>query len=407
MKDQAIPSTEHLEERLLDLYVLKAPEVDERRSEIAAHLEQCVACAKRYQVMSEYYAQVEVLQKVEAESIFPALQASSRLVRPPFAGDRGPLRPAKYAVVQIVVSSFKTYPIRWSAALAVILTALILLVPRLGTSDRNPAYVRAKDGYLIVQNKDGEELWRKYVGPGIDAGIIKIPPAGAATTGAAGPPEKSGSSFPLAAMPYEGDSHTALLDHFNGMAAGAAFGSPGYDSSLPAYGQAINLVESTYVKYTFLGWGEHQGTIEMWIKPRQVTHSALLALEWLDVTSYPQWGRVGSVYLNQEDKLVWSPWNGEGDASIVGKTTIPPNQWTHIAVTWGAEGTRLYVNGVVDASSSANDWPCLSSPTYAYLHYWGYADLGYVDELRISDVARSSEEIRAQAVRIHPLPIKR
>jgi hypothetical protein len=208
-------------------------------------------------------------------------------------------------------------------------------------------------------------------------------------------------------MPYERDSHTALLDHFNGMTAGAAFGSPGYDSSLPAYGQAINLVEKSYVKYTFLGWGEHQGTIEMWIKLRQVPYNTLLSLQWLDVTSRPEWGYVGSLSLTQEGKLVWSPWHGDENVGLQGKTTIPQNEWTHIALTWGAEGTKLYVNGVVDASTGANLWPCLSSPTYAYLHNWGNADLGYVDEFRISDVARSAEEIRAQVVRPRPLATKR
>jgi hypothetical protein len=43
MEEQVTPSTEHLEEVLLELYVLKAPEVNERRGEIAAHLEKCVA----------------------------------------------------------------------------------------------------------------------------------------------------------------------------------------------------------------------------------------------------------------------------------------------------------------------------------------------------------------------------
>jgi hypothetical protein len=409
MEEQVTPSTEHLEEVLLELYVLKAPEVNERRGEIAAHLEQCAGCARRHQVISEYYGEVEELQKAEVESIFPALQASSRLVRHPFVDELGPLSPVKRPVVQIIVSSFKTYPVRWSAAFAVILTAIVLLLPRLVTTDRNPAYVHAKDGYLIVQNKNGEELWRKYIGPGIDAGVLKIPLAGSATTKAASAPAKSGSAVHLAAMPYETDPNTALLDHFNATTSGTAFGSPGYKNSLPAYGQAINLVENSYVKYTFLGWGERQGTIEMWIQLRQIPNSGILSLEWLDVTSRPEWGYIGSLYLNQEGKSVWAPWNGEGEGgeAIVGKMAILPNQWTHIAVTWGAEGTKIYVNGVVDASTSANLWPCLSSPTYAYLNYWGKADLGYVDELRISDVTRSAEEIRAQAVRIQPLTIKR
>ncbi|TSA23165.1 LamG domain-containing protein [bacterium] len=408
MEEQVTPSTEHLEERLLDLYVLRAPEVNERRGEIAAHLEQCAGCTKRHQEISEYYAEVEELQKTEAESIFPALQASSRLVRFPFVDERGPLSPVRRRAVQIFVTSFKAYPIRWSAAFAVILTIAILLVPKLITTDRNAAYVRAWNGYLIVQDKNGEELWRKYIGPGIDAGVLKIPLASSATSKEAIAPAKSGSAVSLAATPYELDPSTALLDHFNGTTVGMAFGSSTFESSLPAYGQAINIVRNSYVKYTLLGWGERQGTVEMWVRLRQGPPSTILALQWLDVTSSPPWGFVGNLCLTQKGKVAWGVWNDEQrDESFDGKTTIPLNEWTHIAVTWGADGTKIYVNGVVDASTSANFCPCLSSPTYAYLNNWGVWDLGYVDELRISNVTRSAEEIKAQAARTPPTSIMR
>ena len=407
MKEQLIPSTEHLEEDILALYVLMAPEVVERRGEIAAHLEHCAGCARLHQEITEYYAEVDELQKAEAESIFPALQASSRLVRPPFVDELGPLSPVKRPVVQIFVSSFKTYPIRWSAAFAVILTALVLFVPKLLTTDGNPAYVRASNGYLLVFNKNGKELWRKYIGPGIDAGVLKIPLAGSTTTTAASAPAKSGAAAVLAARPYEVDANTALLDHFNGTTEGTVFGSPTFENSLPAYGQAINVVRNSYVKFTFLGWGEHQGTVEMWARFRRDSHSsgsAVLALEWLDVASRPQWGYVGELGLNPEGKLQWSAWNDEAAGGVQTKMKIPLDEWIHIAASWGADGTKLYVNGIVVADTSMNCWPCLSSPTYAYLNYWGGYDLGCVDELRISNVARSAEEIRAQAVRIQPLP---
>jgi len=119
-----------------------------------------------------------------------------------------------------------------------------------------------------------------------------------------------------------------------------------------------------------------------------------LTLQWLDVTSIPSLGYVGGFVLRSDGKLGWWVWNGQGDGGIAGETTIPLNEWTHVAVSWAPDGTKLYVNGVVDASTSANAWPSLSSPTYAYLNWWEQWDLGYVDELRISNVARSEEEIR-------------
>ena len=408
MEEQLTPSTEHLQEGILALYVLKAPEVSEQRGEIAAHLEHCAGCAKLHQEITEYYAEVDELQKAEAESIFPTLLASSRPVRTPLVGEPGPLSPVKRPVVRIFVSSFKTYPLRWSAGFAVILAIAILLVPKLIRSDREAAYVRAWNGYLIVQDKNGEELWREYIGPGIDAGVLKIPLATSATTKGATAPAKSGSAVSLAATPYEPDPNTALLDHFNGTTVGTAFGSPTFENSLPAYGQAINLVRNSYVKYTILGWGERQGTVEMWVRLRQGPPCTILALQWLDVTSSPSWGFAGNLHLSQRGKIAWGVWSDEQRmGGLEGRTTIPLNEWTHIAVTWGANGTQLYVNGVVDASTSANLWPAFVSTTYVYLHYWGNADLGHVDELRISNVTRSAEEIRAQAVRTKPFTIER
>jgi hypothetical protein len=175
MKDQVKPSTEHLEEGILALYVLKAKEVDERRGEIAAHLELCVGCAQLHQEITEYYDEVDELQKAEAEIDFPALQASSGLVRRPFVDEHGPLSPVRRPAVQVFVSSFRTYPIRWSSAVAVIVAAFALLVPKLSTVDRNPAYTRAQDEFFVVLNENGDELWKKNIGSGFEGGPGQMP----------------------------------------------------------------------------------------------------------------------------------------------------------------------------------------------------------------------------------------
>jgi hypothetical protein len=47
----------------------------------------------------------------------------------------------------------------------------------------------------------------------------------------------------------------------------------------------------------------------------------------------------------------------------------------------------LYLNGEVDASTSANVWPAFSGTVFAYLNYWGANDLGFVDDFYISKVA--------------------
>jgi hypothetical protein len=195
---------------------------------------------------------------------------------------------------------------------------------------------------------------------------------------------------------------TVLLDDFDGATKGKGFGALTYEDSLPNLGKAVNLAKGTYIKYSFSPWykwdGAHkwdrneaaagvltEGTIEMWIKPRQ--YSGILTFNWGDAASSPQAGYIMHFGFNADGKLTYSVWGGNLDKGLVGKTTIPLNKWTHVAVSWSPSGTKLYVNGEVDASTSANVWPAFWGTVFAYLNYWGENDLGLVDDLRISRVA--------------------
>jgi len=68
-------------------------------------------------------------------------------------------------MMQKFVASFRTYPVRWSGAFALVAAALVLLVPKFFAADTNPMYVRATHEFLIALNRNGEELWRTYVAP--------------------------------------------------------------------------------------------------------------------------------------------------------------------------------------------------------------------------------------------------
>jgi hypothetical protein len=216
------------------------------------------------------------------------------------------------------------------------------------------------------------------------------------------------------------DSNTVLLDHFNGTVKGTGFGALTYGESLPNLEQAVNLTRGAYIKYSFSPWyrwdGVHkwdrneaapgvltEGTIEMWIKPRQYS-IVLLEFNWYDLASSPKAGTILNLQLNADGKLIYGGWGGNYDKAPVGKTTIPLNKWTHIAVTWGPNGTKLYVNGQVDAYSEANAWPAFSGTVFAYLNHWGGNDLGFVDEYHVSKAARTDEEIRSHA-NIQPMEI--
>lgn len=211
------------------------------------------------------------------------------------------------------------------------------------------------------------------------------------------------------------DSNTVLLDNFNGTTKGAGFGELTYEDSIPTLGQAVSLQKGVYIKYAFSPWyrwdGVHkwdrneaapwvltEGTIEMWIKPRQYS-IGILTFNWYDTASSPSSGYILTLGLNPEGKLVYNVWGGWCGTNKIpaGKTVLPLNKWTHIAVSWGPGGTKLYVNGQVDAYSEANVWTAFwGTPCYAYLNDWGRSDLGLIDELHISKVARTDEEIRSR-----------
>ncbi len=221
------------------------------------------------------------------------------------------------------------------------------------------------------------------------------------------------------------DSNTVLLDHFNGTVKGTGFGALTYGESLPNLEQAVNLTRGAYIKYSFSPWyrwdGVHnwdrneaasgvltEGTIEMWIKPRQYS-IVILEFNWNDLTSLPQGGTILYISLNADGKLVYDDWGGHQGKMPVGKTTIPLNKWTHVAVSWSPKGTKLYVNGLVDAYVDANVWPAFSGTVFAYLSHWGDADIGFVDEFHVSKVARTDEEIRSRVQIPSPLenfPVK-
>lgn len=196
---------------------------------------------------------------------------------------------------------------------------------------------------------------------------------------------------------YGWDTNTVLLEHFDGTISGEGFGQISYVPSLPKLTSAVDLKQGSWVKYTLPGWDQYSGTMEMWVYPREYS-ICLGHMQWFNTNSPPASGYIGYLYISGDGKLGWNSW--PCGAPPQGNSIIPLNQWTHMAYTWCPGGSRLYVNGVLDSFSPGNYYPALWNPTYFYLNNWGQYDLGYVDELRISKIARTAEEIGAHVASI-------
>ena len=64
----------------------------------------------------------------------------------------------------------------------------------------------------------------------------------------------------------EPDSHTIILDHFDGGTMGTAVGNPTYSNSQPGLIKAAKFGLGDYVRYQIRPELEAQGTIEFWLK---------------------------------------------------------------------------------------------------------------------------------------------
>jgi len=74
--------------------------------------------------------------------------------------------------------------------------------------------------------------------------------------------------------------------------------------------------------------------------------------------------------------------------------TIPLNQWTHIAYSWGSEGAKLYINHKL-AGTNETGTDALNTSTVLYgIHdiLGDYGVKGYTDEFRVSNIQRDFED---------------
>lgn len=212
------------------------------------------------------------------------------------------------------------------------------------------------------------------------------------------------------------DANTVLLDHFNGSTLGTPYGLPTFEPSFAAIlGDAIRVGAGQFVQYSVPAWYSYccgltpgvEGTVEAWVRPDAL--GGILNFNWSGPsTSPPAGGHVlygwgpqpplyGSTFLHQT-------WNSERcclASSLLGTNPIPTGEWTHLAVSWSPAGSKMYLNGVLEASSSDNVYPAIGGTLWITLNEWGVSGYsGLIDELHISKVQRSDAEVLAHATRL-------
>lgn len=219
--------------------------------------------------------------------------------------------------------------------------------------------------------------------------------------------EGTADASPLLTSKYHelaADINTQALYHFSNGAC--ATDSSGNSYTLTAnggmtcstggqFGYKASGFATTPVSYsnaTVLDVALPSGTIEAWINPANL--SAVQTVIYADSTSdtLVTVGTSGQVNLQTSASTNLATAN-----SLVAIST-----WTHIAAVWTSTGHKIYVNGI----EQANDTNTTTHTSQDYTTYIGVGSggntlpfSGSIEEIRISKVARTPEEIKQDATR--------
>jgi hypothetical protein len=132
-------------------------------------------------------------------------------------------------------------------------------------------------------------------------------------------------------------------------------------------------------------------TVELWAKPTTIGSEMVILVHGND----NMW--IGINAAGNFTGLLWDD-DIEDDVTITGTATAVVNQWYHLALTGKTgEPLKLYVNGVLDATSGSNIGSVSISSNVFYPggDYNNASYRGMIDELRLWSSVRLESEIRA------------
>jgi len=138
--------------------------------------------------------------------------------------------------------------------------------------------------------------------------------------------------------------------------------------------------------------GNNPQTMEAWINPSSTASGAVFS--YVDPVNANQ--GFGLAYVGQHVYLI-----GESN-DVIGSSTIPINQWTHVAVSYDGTNATLYLNGALDAGTSQT---ATGVSLAAAGGTWRIGDIvgattlpseafaGMIDEVRVWNVARTASQV--------------
>jgi hypothetical protein len=178
----------HPEEHILELYVLNAESVSDRRAEIEEHIRTCAGCRALAGNISGFYSELDAELRKEdenaPESIGHAVMKRNpelavweeRLASGPWRGWSAPVKSLRYYIRRYPIAAAGT-----TFAFAALAGIGLLMGYSKLSEDNRPAYaeMNMKSGFFEVYNRENTLLWKRIVkGMGdilLAAGVTEIP----------------------------------------------------------------------------------------------------------------------------------------------------------------------------------------------------------------------------------------
>ena len=129
------------------------------------------------------------------------------------------------------------------------------------------------------------------------------------------------------------------------------------------------------------------GTIEFWVYPTGYQTSLADQGQYYNAC----YGWTFHISIDANGYLTSSDWASSNSFSMTSNTTVPLNTWSHVAVSWGSTGAKMYLNGVLVGSNAATSYPAGGYGGYLLVPSGTQGGAGcIIDELRISNIQRTS-----------------
>lgn len=182
---------------------------------------------------------------------------------------------------------------------------------------------------------------------------------------------------------------------------------------LPGKFQQAFLADSSgeLVAVPTAGLGDDEGTIEFWMAPQFDLRNVrdFTGIVTMQAEPFASGFKTSLlVFYSQQRQLVVLINADQEQALTSPSLNWKAGEWHHVAVSWGREGTRLYLDGRVAARQRRGDAPgVIASDIVLGNHTWSLltSRVGNtaIDEFRLSSIQRSDRDIETSARATSPL----